>query len=107
MKYLWENLQVRAILAFRDRMFLGSSAPAEAQFLALIAATGLEKPYPGAAKEILKEWEAYGVALIENWDIRKCMKLVECFPEILPKRLHSRTPVCDYDENLNWALFFD
>lgn len=103
-KFLWEKVKRRAGDEFLSRMNLCHVG--DPHFLALTASLnapgGPQKPMT-----ILEEWTDYGLALIDSWDIRACMRLVEAFKSSLPQHLHKRRPVCDYDEHGEWALFFE
>ncbi len=98
----WEKMKQRAKDEFSNKVGIynyGNSTTC----LALIAAMSTtEKP-----RDILENWVDYGIQLINNWDIRKCMKLAELFPSCLPKTINPKSiPTLDYDENGDWQLIF-
>lgn len=62
---------------------------------------------PRSVQQVMEEWKKFGLALIDNWDIRCVMKLVELFPSCLPQWLHGRRPTLDYNEKGDWCLIFE
>jgi hypothetical protein len=72
-------------------------------FLALIAAVG-ENPRR-SPRSILRDWQDYGIKLIDSWDIRQVKKLIELFPSCAPTYF-KRVPLqCDMDEEGDWVVF--
>lgn len=101
----FDHLKVKALEAFQHKATYGHGFPSEIQFLALCAAA--QAPKWENPINLANEWIDYGIQLIEDWDIRCCMKLVAIFPSCLPKELHNRVPNCDYDDKGHWRLYFE
>jgi len=103
--FRWDHIKRAAQDAFLARFRRGSPFPSEGQFLALIESFcnpgGPRKPLV-----VMEAWDKYALNLIDNWDIRCCMKLVACFPDCLPAIYRNQKPSCDYDEKGNWILIF-
>jgi hypothetical protein len=104
--FRFDQLKRRAQDAVLYRFQRGSPFPIEGQFLALLESIA-NPAGPRKPRAVMAEWEAYALKLIDDWDIRCCMKLVELFPGILPEFYAKQRPVCDYDEKGNWVLVFN
>jgi hypothetical protein len=58
------------------------------------------------ATKILKEWEDYGVGLIDRWDVRCVGKLIELFPSCVPAHWQGKRLVAEImdNENCDWVV---
>jgi len=57
-------------------------------------------------RENTKDMTEKAIDIIQRWDVRKAGKLVQLFPEIVPKKYVNTIPVCDMDEKGDWCLLF-
>ena len=101
----FETLKKKACDEFLYKFDRGYGFPNHASFLALAAS--LTQSTPTKPIVIMDEWRTYALNLINNWDIRMYKKLVECFPNCLPKNLIDKIATCDYNEKGDWVLIFD
>jgi len=102
-KYKWERLKALAIRNLQYRLHGGcfTDAHYHALFPAVIAS--IEEGTHKSVFDIIDEWTAKAIAIIDAWDIRKARKLLEAFPAIGPK--NYTTIECDYDEDGDWAVY--
>jgi len=106
----WDAVKKKAQAEFIERVNKGNIYTADSiWYYALVAGAHSEPPLLGQTQleQLVNEWIDAGIARIKNWDIRRCMKLVELFPSSMPKHLHGRVPRCDYDEAGAWFLYFE
>ena len=58
---------------------------------------------------LLKEWYEEAKKVVDQWDVRLCTKLIECFPETIPIKYRHITPTVyiEDNENMNWVISFN
>jgi len=107
----WESIKRDAAMEFRNRVSQTCLGSDQAPFMALIQQvrefSAGETGKPRLAPEILKEWEEYGLKLIDNWDVRLAGRLAECFPSCIPKEWQGRklcTEMAD-NKNCDWIVY--
>jgi hypothetical protein len=59
-----------------------------------------------ACKAMLSEIEAEAHKIVDRWDVRSARKLLELFPEALPKKYQNAKFDIDMDESGEWTLYF-
>lgn len=101
----WESMKRKALDSYVFHTEKSRASMHPSMYHALFAAA-MQNP-PEKPLELWEEWREYGRRLIENWDIRRCMKLAEILPECLPAYLRKQRPVCEMDEAGKWVLVFD
>ena len=73
-------------------------------FLALyeaVVCSPREKP-----ADVMNRWHDAAWAVVDAWDIRKVMELIDLFPNIVPAYLRGCVPQIDYNDDGEWALFW-
>nr|WAI02683.1 MAG: hypothetical protein OI719_00315 [Candidatus Methanoperedens sp.] len=56
-------------------------------------------------RKSLGELQKAGESIIEGWDVRMCVGLLEVFPHIIPKKYHGVTPAVYMDDvTERWVL---
>ena len=85
----WENLKRRAVEVFINTVDVQNPF-SDVAFLALMAGSLAPAGQCRKPADVMNEWLEFGIRLIENWDIRQCMKLVDLFPGCLPKHLQNK-----------------
>ncbi len=53
-----------------------------------------------------EEMKQMAIDVVKAWDVRACMKLVDRFPSILPKKYHNKSPMLDTNDKGDWVLIF-
>ena len=66
----------------------------------------LEDQTIDACNAMLAEIEVEAHKVVDGWDIRNAGKLIELFPEALPKKYQKAKFDIDMDEDGEWKLFF-
>jgi hypothetical protein len=99
MKY--ETIKKKAIEELRTQIEVGSGWPSDKLFMALMPAVEMRRK----PRELLEEWTAEAVKMIEKWDIRQVGKLVELFPSCIPKRFHGLPMVAEMADT-GWVVMF-
>ena len=110
MEMKFETIKRKAVQEFHNRVSQTCLGSDGAPFMALLAQCE-EFSLPGGRKPrlapaILKEWEDYGVSLINEWDVRNVGHLIECFPSCVPahwKDRKLRAYMAD-NENCDWMV---
>ena len=88
---------------YEDRGMVFFSRPET--FLAILPAIASGKK----PRDLLKDWYEEAKKVVDQWDVRLCTKLIECFPEIVPLRYRHATPTVYIEDNKNadWMVSFD
>ena len=94
----WETLKKRATIQASD--INDYNWPVVAQ--ALVAGI----PDGSRWRDNIKAMRNQADDIIQQWDVRRAMKLVTAFPSILPKKYHTTTPVIDLNNSGKWVLYF-
>lgn len=103
-----------ALVAFAEQFKPDAQRPGAVDYLALYAKRAADRGFTlsDASNELsliaLRARED-AIKLIDRWDIREVAKLVDLFPDALPKTLHRAAIQC-YEadnENADWMVSFD
>ena len=88
----------------RGRVSRAGGWPGDAQFLALMPAVEM-RVKPG---KLVDEWADEALKIVDRWDVRMVAKLIELFPESIPKKFRG-LPMAAYmadNENCDWMVQF-
>lgn len=58
-------------------------------------------------KDVMPIMEQKAKEIVQLWDARYIMGLVELFPHILPKKYHGVDYILDINDNCDWVLIFE
>ena len=116
----WEALKQRIASENSTKIRMGMNK--EASLAALMAGvlgepsgTPTDNTWPtGSERSVRNTWANRLVELadmvygrIMQWDIRCAGKLLECFPDYLPKTTRGIAPVAEMDEKGDWVLVWE
>jgi hypothetical protein len=100
----WETIKKKAIEQLCSQIELGSGWPSDKLFMVLLPAVELRRK----PRELLAEWTAEAVKIIERWDIRMVGKLIELFPNCINKQYKGLPMRCEIEdkEDGEWVVCF-
>lgn len=78
----------------------------EQGFIPIGRDNGREHRTLNACNDMLNEIESAAHKIVDAWDVRRAGKLIELFPEALPKKYQKAKFDIDMDEEGDWKIYF-